>query len=58
MLENTANGTEFRRIFCSGIGPLQLGVALVLFTDSIDEIMDTRISANNDSIIPFNVFQL
>ena len=27
--ENTAPGTEFPRIFCVGIGPLQLGATLV-----------------------------
>ena len=26
----TAPGTDFRRIFCAGIGPLQLGVVLVM----------------------------
>ena len=30
MWENTAPGTEFAYGFCAGIGPLQLGVALVL----------------------------
>ena len=29
MSENTAPGTECPRIFCAGIGPLQLGVVLV-----------------------------
>ena len=29
--ENTALGTEFARNYCAGIGPLQLGVVLVLF---------------------------
>ena len=28
-----ALGTEFARDFCAGIGPLQLGVVLVLFTN-------------------------
>ena len=28
---NTAPGTEFPYIFCAGIGPLQLGVVLVMF---------------------------
>ena len=31
MLENTAAGTKFAYDFCSEIGPLQLGVVLVLF---------------------------
>ena len=26
-----APGTEFARVFCAGIGPLQLGVVLVLY---------------------------
>ena len=30
MQENTTPGTEFPRIFCYGIGPLQFGVVLVL----------------------------
>ena len=29
MGENTAPSTEFPRIFCAGIGPLQLGVVLL-----------------------------
>jgi len=29
MWENKAPGTEFPRIFCAGIGPLQLGIVLV-----------------------------
>ena len=29
MLENMAIGTEFPRILCAGIGPLQLGIVLV-----------------------------
>ena len=28
--ENMAPGTEFARDFCAGIGPLQLGVVLVV----------------------------
>ena len=28
-------GTEFARDFCAGIGPLQLGVVLVLFLNSM-----------------------
>ena len=28
----SALGTELARIFCAGIGPLQLGVVLVLFS--------------------------
>ena len=31
MLENTASGAEFPRIFCAGIGPLQLGVMFVIY---------------------------
>ena len=30
MVENMAPGTEFARDLCAGIGPLQLGVVLVL----------------------------
>ena len=30
MLENTAPGTEFANDFRAGIGPLQLGVVLVM----------------------------
>ena len=30
MWENMAPGTEFTRGFCAGIGPLQLGVVLVI----------------------------
>ena len=30
MWENTVPGTKFHRIFCAGIGPLQVGVVLVL----------------------------
>ena len=29
MWENSSPGTELSRIFCAGIGPLQLGVVLV-----------------------------
>ena len=35
-----APGTEFARDFCAGIGPLQLGVVLVLF---IVILPDTKI---------------
>ena len=40
-MENTALGTEFARIFCAGIGPLQLGVVLVylLFKQSTPEVV-------------------
>ena len=31
MWENTTPSTELPRDFCAGIGPLQLGVVLVLF---------------------------
>ena len=30
-VENTTPDTELPRVFCAGIGPLQLGVVLVLF---------------------------
>ena len=39
--ENTAPGTEFPRVFCVGIGPLQLGIVLVLFFINIYYFFNT-----------------
>ena len=38
--ENMALGTEFARNFCTGIGPLQFGVVLVLVMTSIFVMYD------------------
>ena len=41
-----APGTEFARDFCAGIGPLQLGVVLVLFFFN-EKMINQLISSNN-----------
>ena len=38
-----APGTEFTRNFCAGIGPLQLGVVLVLYVQLSNQIDAVRI---------------
>ena len=35
-----APGTEFARDFCAGIGPLQLGVVLVIYTNYYQTILE------------------
>ena len=39
VLGNTASGTKLPHIFCAGIGPLQLGVVLVLSTELFSGIL-------------------
>ena len=44
MWENTTPGTELPSIFCAGIGPLQLGVVLVL---PLINLLKLKVQMNN-----------
>ena len=49
MLENTTTITELHHDFCTGIGPLQVGVVLVSILYEYGVLCDTLENNNNDN---------